>query len=81
MKVDQITMKKNDDGTYQVKVCGGGWGPNQVEKSYSAKDLTEAIGKVTEGEKAITEHKSAKKEKMRNDSMDVFIGKEEDEDD
>jgi cobyric acid synthase len=76
MKCDRIVLKPNTDGSFQVEVCGQEYGK---EKTYSAKDLSEAFDKAKAGLEEMKSEKPSKKEKKN--SIPEFMGMNESCDD
>ena len=87
MKFRDARITANDDGTYQVEVCGSNdSGPMEVgnysRKTYSAKDLAEAIAKIEEGKTEIesAKEKSRKQRGKPDKSVTDFVGTSDSDD-
>ena len=87
MKFRDARITANDDGSFQVEVCGGNdSGPMEVgnysRKTYSAKDLAEAIAKIEEGKAELesTKEKSRKQRGKPDKSVTDFVGASDSDD-
>jgi len=85
MKFTDARITANDDGTYQVEACGSNdSGPmgNYSRKTYSAKDLAEALAKIEEGKTEIesTKEKSRKQRGKPDKSVTDFVGTSDSDD-
>ena len=87
MKFRDARITANDDGSFQVEVCGSDESSGDMygggkRLRYSAKDLSECVAKIEEGKAELesTKEKSRKQRGKPDKSVTDFVGASDSDD-